>query len=163
MTISLIDKFLGRNKARKDRIDALVGKGCIVENIQFRGSLHVYGAINGKIKSTSADSTLIITDNGMINAEKEDLQVDHLVIESGVVICSKVKCKSISVSSTGTLCAKSISYQQLVMESGATINGALISSVDPLEKLAKQKNATVAQDGGFTTTVSETGAVTVFQ
>ena len=162
MISSLIDKVLGRNIARKDRIDALVGKGCVVENIEFRGSLHVYGMISGKIKSTGADSTLIITDNGVINAEKEDLQVDHLVIENGVVICNNVKCKSISVSSTGALSAKSITYQQLVMESGATVNGALISSVDPLKKSVAQK-ATVAQDGDITTAISETGAVTVFQ
>ena len=163
MKTTLIDKILGRNVARKNRIDTLVGKDCIVENIKFHGTLHVYGTIHGKIESTSADSTLIITENGLINAEKEDLQVDHLVIESGVVICNNVKCKSISISSTGTLHATSISYQQLEMEGGATINGALISSVDPLEKLAKQKKATVAQGSGFTTTITDSGAVTVFQ
>lgn len=116
--------FNRRHKQPKSlRIDTLIGAGTrVVGDVHFKGGLHVDGAIQGNVQSSSETiSTLSVSDSGVIEGS---VQVANVVL-NGAVTGDIYASERVELGATAKV-AGNVYYGLIEMAMGAQINGKLI-------------------------------------
>ena len=111
-----------RNKSRSLQISTLVGRDThIVGDVNFTGGLHVDGSVQGNVESSAEDSTLSVSDGGIIQGSV----VAHNVVLNGTVTGDIVAQGRVELGATARV-AGNVYYALIEMAMGAQINGKLV-------------------------------------
>ena len=127
--------FLFKNRPQFKKPSAsvvctLIGSGTtIIGDINFEGGLRVEGIINGNVHGTD-NSMLILAKDSCITGS---IKVNHAIIDSHVggplVICETLELQS------GARINGDVSYKDLVIKSGAIINGRMTHLLQDVVKV----------------------------
>ncbi len=100
---------------------SVISEGAEIEgNLNYPGSVQVYGKFKGNIKA----ETVNIGESGLFNGL---LVVDSLIVYGKVL--GEVKCNKLILNKTGSVSAK-VKYSHIEIQSGAIITGDLLRKVE---------------------------------
>ena len=113
--------FKSKNKPQ-NRIDTLIGAETRVEgDIHFTGGLRVDGVVRGDVNEDGSTSTLVLSEQGMIEGA---VMVSHVVLNGRVV--GPVHAKHYVELQAKARVVGDVHYKSLEMHTGAVIEGNLV-------------------------------------
>ena len=113
--------FKNKNKPQ-NRIDTLIGAETRVEgDIHFTGGLRVDGVVRGDVNEDGSTSTLVLSEQGMIEGA---VMVSHVVLNGRVV--GPVHAKHYVELQAKARVVGDVYYKSLEMHTGAVIEGNLV-------------------------------------
>ena len=113
--------FKSKNKPQ-NRIDTLIGAETRVEgDIHFTGGLRVDGVVRGDVNEDGSTSTLVLSEQGMIEGA---VMVSHVVLNGRVV--GPVHAKHYVELQAKARVVGDVYYKSLEMHTGAVIEGNLV-------------------------------------
>ena len=113
--------FKNKNKPQ-NRIDTLIGAETRVEgDIHFTGGLRVDGVVRGDVNEDGSTSTLVLSEQGMIEGA---VMVSHVVLNGRVV--GPVHAKHYVELQAKARVVGDVHYKSLEMHTGAVIEGNLV-------------------------------------
>ena len=113
--------FKNKNKPQ-NRIDTLIGAETRVEgDIHFTGGLRVDGVVRGDVNEDGTTSTLVLSEQGMIEGA---VMVSHVVLNGRVV--GPVHAKHYVELQAKARVVGDVYYKSLEMHTGAVIEGNLV-------------------------------------
>ncbi len=121
--------FSRRKQPKTLRIDTLIGAGTrIVGDVQFKGGLHVDGAIQGNVDAQGSEAaTLSVSDGGLIEGS---VRAPNVVL-NGTVNGDIHAAQRVELGATAKV-AGNVHYGLIEMAMGAQINGKLIHTAGAL-------------------------------
>jgi len=113
--------FKSKNKPQ-NRIDTLIGAETRVDgDIHFTGGLRVDGVVRGDVNEDGSTSTLVLSEQGMIEGA---VMVSHVVLNGRVV--GPVHAKHYVELQAKARVVGDVYYKSLEMHTGAVIEGNLV-------------------------------------
>jgi cytoskeletal protein CcmA (bactofilin family) len=138
----MFGKKVSNNSKPQSQIDSLIGADTTIQgDLHFSGGMRIDGRVNGNIYGTKDKaSTLVLSEQGQVTGE---VTVSHLVV-NGTVNGTVTAVEYLELQGKARVTGD-VNYKAMEIQLGAIVDGRMIHTIAPTEKVADAKVADVKE------------------
>ncbi|MFY9261754.1 MAG: polymer-forming cytoskeletal protein [Gallionella sp.] len=138
----MFGKKVSNSSKPQSQIDSLIGAETTIQgDLHFSGGMRIDGRVNGNIYGTKDKaSTLVLSEQGQVNGE---VTVSHLVV-NGTVNGTVTAVEYLELQGKARVTGD-VNYKAMEIQLGAIVDGRMIHTIAPTEKVADAKIADVKE------------------